>query len=84
MAKARAERTRELISRLEEVVKSEFVRLTYTEGVEILKNSGRKFEFPVDWGTDLQSEHERYLVIQNSERCRGVLEFSARKVGPNV
>ncbi len=36
----------ELISRLEEVVKSEFVRLTYTEGVEILKNSGRKFEFP--------------------------------------
>lgn len=55
----------ELISRLEEVVKSEFVRLTYTEGVEILKNSGRKFEFPVDWGTDLQSEHERYLVEQH-------------------
>ena len=58
----------ELISRLEEVVKSEFVRLTYTEGVEILKNSGRKFEFPVDWGTDLQSEHERYLVEEHFKR----------------
>ena len=54
--------------RLEEVVKSEFVRLTYTEGVEILKNSGRKFEFPVDWGTDLQSEHERYLVEEHFKR----------------
>lgn len=58
----------ELISRLEEVVKSEIVRLTYTEGVEILKNSGRKFEFPVDWGTDLQSEHERYLVEEHFKR----------------
>ena len=52
----------ELIERLKSVVGSEFVRLDYTEGVEILKNSGVKFEFPVDWGLDLQSEHERYLV----------------------
>jgi asparaginyl-tRNA synthetase len=58
----------ELISRLQEVVKSTFVRLTYTEGVEILKASGRKFEFPVDWGTDLQSEHERYLVEEHFKR----------------
>ena len=55
----------ELISRLEGVIDTEFVRLPYTEGVEILKKAiadGVKFEYPVDWGTDLQSEHERYLV----------------------
>lgn len=52
----------ELVDRLEFVLNNEFIRLTYTEGVEILKASGKKFEFPVDWGTDLQSEHERYLV----------------------
>ncbi|MCF0174052.1 MAG: asparagine--tRNA ligase [Bacteroidales bacterium] len=52
----------ELISRLEGVVKTDFVRLTYTEGMKILMESGEKFEFPVYWGVDLQSEHERYLV----------------------
>ena len=41
------------------------MRLSYTEGIEILKNSGRKFEFPVEWGVDLQSEHERYLVEEH-------------------
>ncbi len=58
----------DLIHRLEESIKAPFVRLTYTEGVEILKNSGKKFEFPVDWGTDLQSEHERYLVEEHFKR----------------
>ncbi|MCM1310616.1 MAG: asparagine--tRNA ligase [Bacteroides sp.] len=58
----------DLISRLEQSIKDEFVRLTYTEGVEILKNSGKKFEFPVEWGTDLQSEHERYLVEEHFRR----------------
>ena len=53
---------KELISRLESVIGTEFVRLSYTEGVDILIKSGQKFEFPVSWGTDLQSEHERYLV----------------------
>ena len=53
---------KELISRLQSVVGTEFVRLTYTEGVKILKESGAKFDYPVDWGIDLQSEHERYLV----------------------
>lgn len=53
---------KELISRLESVVNTEFVRLTYTEGIKILEASGEKFEFPVGWGVDLQSEHERYLV----------------------
>lgn len=58
----------ELKARLDNVVSNDFVRLDYTEGVEILKNSGRKFEFPVDWGTDLQSEHERYLVEDHFSR----------------
>ena len=53
---------KELIERLEFVVKNDFKRLEYTEGIEILKASGEKFEFPVEWGCDLQSEHERYLV----------------------
>jgi asparaginyl-tRNA synthetase len=55
----------ELISRLEFVLKNDFVRLDYTEGVNILKASGKKFEFPCDWGCDLQSEHERYLVEEH-------------------
>lgn len=59
---------RELIERLEFVLHNDFVRLSYTEGVEILKASGRKFEFPVDWGTDLQSEHERYLVEEHFKK----------------
>ncbi|MGL4493900.1 MAG: amino acid--tRNA ligase-related protein, partial [Tannerellaceae bacterium] len=52
----------ELIDRLNFVVANDFVRLPYTEGIEILEKSGHKFEFPVKWGVDLQSEHERYLV----------------------
>ena len=59
---------KELIERLEGVVKTEFVRLTYTEGIKILENSGEKFEFPVSWGVDLQSEHERYLVEKHFKR----------------
>jgi asparaginyl-tRNA synthetase len=55
----------ELIGRLKFVVENDFVRLDYTEGVKILRESGRKFEFPCDWGSDLQSEHERYLVEQH-------------------
>ncbi len=52
----------ELIDRLHFVVNNNFVRLTYTEGIDILEKSGQKFEYPVHWGTDLQAEHERYLV----------------------
>ena len=51
-----------LIERLQGVIDTDFVRLTYTEGIKILEASGEKFEFPVGWGVDLQSEHERYLV----------------------
>ncbi|MDE5743973.1 MAG: asparagine--tRNA ligase [Bacteroidales bacterium] len=59
---------KELISRLEGVLKTRFERLTYTQAVDILKSSGAKFEFKVDWGTDLQSEHERYLVEKHFKR----------------
>lgn len=56
---------KELIDRLESVVSKEFKRLTYTEGVKILEEAvakGHKFEYPIFWGADLASEHERYLV----------------------
>lgn len=58
----------ELVERLRFVVNNKFVRLTYTEGVKILEESGHKFDFPVYWGADLQSEHERYLVEQHFKR----------------
>ncbi|MBQ1909172.1 MAG: asparagine--tRNA ligase [Bacteroidaceae bacterium] len=57
-----------LIERLESVLKEEFVRLPYTEGIRILQEAikgGRKFEFPCQWGDDLASEHERYLVEEH-------------------
>jgi asparaginyl-tRNA synthetase len=62
---------KELIERLNFVVNNDFKRLSYTEGVQILADaiaSGVKFEFPVGWGTDLQSEHERYLVEQHFKK----------------
>ena len=52
----------ELVERLKFITGNNFVRLGYAEAINILKNSGQKWEFPVDWGTDLQAEHERYLV----------------------
>jgi asparaginyl-tRNA synthetase len=57
-----------LIERLQFVLANDFQRLTYTEAIEILKATKHKFEFAVDWGTDLQSEHERYLVEQHFGR----------------
>ena len=54
-----------LIGRLQHVKENKFRRLSYTEAVEILEQSGKKFEYPVKWGVDLQSEHERYLVEQH-------------------
>lgn len=58
----------DLVERLEFVIHNDFVRLTYTEGIKILEESGHKFEFPVHWGTDLQSEHERYLVEEHFKK----------------
>ena len=51
-----------LIERLELVANSEFGRITYTEAIEILKKNNKKFQFPVEWGVDIQTEHERYLT----------------------
>lgn len=62
---------KELIERLQSVLKDEFVRLSYTEGVKILEAAvakGHKFEFPIYWGADLASEHERYLVEEHFKR----------------
>ena len=58
----------ELLERLEGVADTEFVRLTYTEGVKILEAAGVEWEYPVSWGTDLQSEHERYLVEKHFKK----------------
>ena len=58
----------ELIARLEGVADTEFVRLTYTEGIKILEAAGVEWEYPVSWGTDLQSEHERYLVEKHFQK----------------
>lgn len=54
-----------ILETLNGILNSEFIRLPYTEAVEILQKSGQKFEYKVDWGTDLQSEHERYLCEQH-------------------
>jgi len=59
---------RTAIETLEGIISSDFVRLPYTEAVEILEKCGRKFEFPVSWGTDLQSEHERYLTEEKFKK----------------
>ena len=53
-----------LLERLDNILNNEFGRVTYTEAVELLKKSGHEFEFPVEWGIDLQTEHERYLTEQ--------------------
>jgi asparaginyl-tRNA synthetase len=57
-----------LLERLKFVLENEFVRITYTEAVEILTSSGKKWEYQVGWGRDLQAEHERYLVEEHFKR----------------
>lgn len=70
---------KELIDRLKFVVANDFKRLTYTEAVEILEKSEHKFEFPVFWGADLQSEHERYLV-EKYFKCPVILTDYPREI----
>ena len=53
-----------LLERLHKIVNSEFTRITYTKAIELLLESGQKFEYPVEWGCDLQTEHERYITEQ--------------------
>ena len=71
-SKPQDQRSMELIEKLNFIVDNDFVRCTYTEAIDILRNSKPfkkgKFQFPVDWGTDLQSEHERYLVEKHFKK----------------
>lgn len=63
------------ISRLEALVQSSFERMTYTEAIEVLKRANRSFEFPVEWGLDLQSEHERYITEEHVGRPVVVVDY---------
>ena len=63
---------KELIARLESVLKQDFIRLGYTEAIDILLKADKKFDYKVSWGIDLQSEHERYLV-ENHFKCPVIL-----------
>ena len=64
-----------LMARLEGLVQSEFARMDYGEAIEILKRADRSFEFPVEWGLDLQSEHERYLAEDHVGRPVVVMNY---------
>jgi asparaginyl-tRNA synthetase len=66
---------KEIISTLTGIANSSFERITYTEAVEMLEQSGEKFEFPVEWGLDLQSEHERYLTEKKIGRPVVVTDY---------
>jgi asparaginyl-tRNA synthetase len=66
---------KELITRLGFILQNDFERITYTRGIEILQKSGQKFEFPVDWGSDLQTEHERYLVEKHFKKPVIVIDY---------
>ena len=63
------------IATLESIVNTSFERLTYTEAVDVLKRSGESFEFPVEWGLDLQSEHERYLTEKKLRRPLVITDY---------
>ena len=63
------------ISRLEAFVSAPFARLDYAEAIAILQKSGRKFDYPVEWGLDLQTEHERYLVEEHVKRPVVVMNY---------
>jgi asparaginyl-tRNA synthetase len=64
-----------VVDRLRHVIEKPFRRMTYTEAVEILRASGRTFEYPVEWGTDLQSEHERYLTEEHFKQPLVLMDY---------
>jgi len=66
---------KDCIARLERFVNSSFARMTYTEAIAALEKSGRKFEFPVRWGIDLQSEHERWLTEEHARAPLVVMNY---------
>ena len=63
------------IQRLEDFIRAPFERMTYTDAVKALEKSGKKFEFPVQWGIDLQSEHERWLTEEHVGRPVVVMDY---------
>lgn len=77
----RIDESKSLIERLGKIVESDFVRLPYTEAVEILEKTDFKFEYPVSWGIDLQSEHERYLTEQHF-KCPVILFDYPKTIKP--
>ena len=64
-----------LVDRLNHVANSDFGRITYTEAIDILEKSGHKFDYPVSWGCDLQTEHERFLTEQYFQRPVFVTDY---------
>lgn len=64
-----------LQERLQSIVSQEFAQVTYTRAVEILKESGEQFDYPVEWGSDLQTEHERYLTEKAFQRPVFVTDY---------
>jgi asparaginyl-tRNA synthetase len=66
------------VSRLEAFIQAPFERISYTEAVEILGRSGRKFDYPIEWGADLQTEHERYLTEEHVGRPVVVTDYPER------
>ncbi|MCK5055747.1 MAG: asparagine--tRNA ligase [Candidatus Aminicenantes bacterium] len=70
-----------LINRMKNVIDSDFMRITYSEAIELLKKSGRKFQYPVEWGTGLQSEHERYITEEIYKKPVFVTDYP-KKITP--
>lgn len=66
---------KELLARLQHIVDSDFGRVTYTEAIEILKQADVEFVYPVEWGIDLQTEHERYLTEQHFKKPVFVTDY---------
>jgi asparaginyl-tRNA synthetase len=64
-----------VVAKLQGIVDSEFVRMDYTEAIAVLGRAKQKFEYPVQWGMDLQSEHERYLAEQHAKRPVVVMDY---------
>ncbi len=67
-----------VLATAEQIIDNEFARITYTEAIELLTTCGRRFEFPVEWGLDLQSEHERYLAKDYFKKPVIVTDYPAR------
>ena len=73
-----------LFDKLNNVLNNDFGRVTYTEAIEILEKSGKKFEFPVKWGIDLQSEHERYLAEEYFKKPVFVTDYPKAISGSTI